>query len=332
MSDLNSYRLTALDRTYDVRRVYLNVEAHFTEAIFRPSESSTFVKQSDKYRRPLLLPMSPLEVEALSRQGELYEASLVADTQLFVVDELPVSGAETVKDLRAKALKQFEGRKGSINQKYDGYTRERFGKSHSEMVSELREQVIERFKAAFEGIMSVPEMESWRPPGVREFVMGYEIAADCNVIDELIDLAGCGHVHSQYLAALLLCFTQQGLTQQSVELLLLAHENKHPQALDALGRFLLAEDDYVGAVQAALISIQGQYPDAKETVRLVQRALTMMVLQTPRGIVPAFAAVLDNLDSKFLVLARKHFPEWFRSEEERAQAFFRCFAGGASHV
>jgi hypothetical protein len=131
---------------------------------------------------------------------------------------------------------------------------------------------------------------------------------------------------------LLLCFTQQGLNQQSVELLLQAHENKHPQAIDVLGRFLLAESDYVGAVQAALISMQGQYPDAKNTVRLVQRELTMMVLETPRGIVPGFAAVLDILDSKYLNLAGKHFPEWFQSQEECAQAFFRRFVGGTSHV
>lgn len=332
MADQNSYRLTALDRTYDVRRVYLNKEEHFTEANLRPWKSSASVNPSEKYRRPLLLPTSPFEVEVMGCQGLLDEASWVTDTLLLIVDELPVSGVGRVKDLRAKALKQFEGRKGTTNQKYDIYTREHFGKSHSDLVNELREQVIERFKAAFEGILYVPEMESWRPPGVRDIVMGYEIAADSKVIDELVELAGCGHVHSQYLAALLLCYTQQGLTQQSVELLLQAHENKHPQALDALGRFLLAEGDYVGAVQAALISMQSQYPEAKNTVELVQRALTMMVFQTPRGPVPAFAAVLDILDSKYLDLARKHFPEWFRSEEERAQAFFRRVAGGANHV
>lgn len=334
MSDHKSYRITALDRTYDVRRVYLNKDEHFTEANLRPSDSSAPLKASNNFRRPTLLPTSPLEVEALSCQGELNKASWVTDTLLLVVDELPVSGVETVKTLREKALEQFKDPECKLtkSQKYDTYTRKRFGMSHSDLVDKLRGQIIDRFKTTFDGILYVKEMQSWRPPNVRHIVMGYEIAADRKVIDDLVDLASCGHVHSQYLAALLLCFTQHGLTGQSIELLLQAHENKHPQALDALGRLLLAQGDYTGAVQAALISIQGQYPEAKHTVELVQRALTMLVLHTPHGPVPAFAAVLDALDSTYMGLAHKHFPEWFPSENDRAEAFFRRLAGGARHV
>lgn len=330
MSNQNSYCVTALGRKYDVSRVYLNKEDHFTEAL-GPGQSASAVSSSAKYRRPLLLPTSPFEVEVMQSEGLLDEASWVTNTLLLVVDELPVLGAETLTDLREKAVERFEGSKFTTNQKYDRYTRERFGKSYSDLVNELRHQVIERFKAAFDGILYVPEMESWRPHGVRDIVRGYEIAADRKIIDELVELAGCGHVHSQYLAALLLCFTQEGLTQKSVRLLLQAHENKHPQALDALGRLLLAQDDYVGAMQAALISMQSQYRNAKSTVEHVRRALGMKMLHTPRGLVPAFTALLDVLDSKYLDLARKHFPEWFPSEEERAQAFFRRIAGGG-HV
>ncbi len=330
MSGENSYRLTALGDTYTVRRVYLNKEEHFTEANTGPSGSCA----SDKHRRPRLLPTSPFEVGALSLKGDLDAASWVTDTLLLVVDKLQVSGVETLKDLRTKALKHFEGRDSRLskNQKYDSYARERFGKSHSDLVDQLRGKVIDRFKTAFDGILYVPEMESWRPHHLRDVVMGYEITAEYKVIAEMVDLAGCGHVHSQYLAALLLCFTQQGLTKRSIELLLQAHENKHPQALDALGRLLLAQDDYVGAVQAALIAMQGQYPESKRTVELVQRALTMAVLETPRGLVPAFAAVLSILDSNYLVLARKHFPRWFPSERDRENTFFRRFAGGSRYV
>ena len=206
----------------------------------------------------------------------------------------------------------------------------RFGIGYSALVDKLRDSLIERFKTAFDGIPYVPEMESWHSPGVGDIVMGYEISADRAVIDELVKVGRCGHVHSQYLAALLQCFTQRGLTKRSVELLLQAHENRHPQALDALSRLLLAQGDYVGAMQAALISIQGQYPDAKRSVELVQRSLTMMVIETNHGIVPAFTAVLDSLDSQ--KLARKHFPTWFPSEDERAEAFFRRLAGGVRNV
>jgi hypothetical protein len=212
------------------------------------------------------------------------------------------------------------------------YVKMRFGIAYSALVDKLRRDLIERFKTAFDGILYVPEMESWRSPDVRSIVLGYEISADREVIDELVKLGHCGHIHSLYLAALLLCFTQQGLTKQSVKLLLQAHENKHPQALDALSRLLLAQRDYVGATQAALISIQGQYPDANSTVELVQQSLTTMIIETNHGFVPAFAAVLDSLDSQFRELACKHFPNWFPSADERAEAFSRRIAGGVRNV
>ena len=333
MSAQNSYFLTALNQTHDVRRVYLNTEEHFTEASrARADSSSEPTKSSSKYRRAILLPTSPFEVDVMNMQGILDKASWVTDTLSLVVDELPVSGSETLKDVRNKALEYFDDGDLSTNQKYHKYAKMRFGIGYSALVDKLRGDLIERFKTAFNGILYVPEMESWRSPTVRDIVLGYEISADREVIDELVRLGHCGHVHSQYLAALLLCFTQHGLTKQSLKLLLQAHENKHPQALDALSRLLLAQGDYVGATQAALISIQGQYPAAKRTVELAQRSLTMMVIETNHGFVPAFAAVLDRLDSQYQDLARKHFSEWFPSKEERAQAFFRRFAGGVRNV
>jgi hypothetical protein len=333
MSAQNSYCLTALNQTHDVRRVYLNTEENFTEASFaRASSPSAPTNSSKKYRRAILLPTSPFEVNVMSMQGILDKASWVTDTLCLIVDELPVSGSETLKDVRDKALEYFDGGDLSTNQKYHNYAKMRFGIGYSALVDKLRGDLIECFKTAFDGILYVPEMESWRSLTVRDIVSGYEISADRDVIDELVRLGHCGHIHSQYLAALLLCFTQHGLTKQSVKLLLQAHENKHPQALDALSRLLLAQGDYVGATQAALISIEGQYPDAKSTVELVQRSLTMMVVETNHGIVPAFAGVLGSLDSQYQELARKHFSKWFPSEEERAEAFLRRLAGGVRNV
>lgn len=333
MSAQNSYCLTALNQPHHVRRVYLNTEVNFTEAsLARATSPSVPSNSSSKYRRAILLPTSPFEVDVMNMQGILDKASWVTDTLSLVVDELPVSGSETLKDVRDKALEYFDEGDLSTNQKYHKYAEMRFGIGYSALVDKLRGELIERFKTAFGGILYVPEMESWRSPNVRDIVSGYEISADREVIDELVRLGHCGHVHSQYLAALLLCFTQHGLTKQSVKLLLQAHENKNPQALDALSRLLLAQGDYVGATQAALISIQGEYPDAKSTVEMVQRSLTMMVIETNHGIVSAFAAVLDSLDSQYQELARKHFPKWFPSEEERAEAFFRRLTGGVRNV
>ncbi|AFQ49454.1 hypothetical protein [Burkholderia cepacia] len=335
MSERNSYRLTALGRTYDVRRVFLNKKPDFTEDVSRPSggdASSDSAKSRPTYRRPLLLPTSPFEVEKMDREGVLEKASWVTDTLLLTVDDLPVSRAETLKDLRAKALAEFEGSELSKQQKYDHHTRKRFGKSHNDLVAELREAVVERFKVAFDGILYVMPMESWRQSGAREVVRGYEIAASRQVINEMLQLAGSGHVHSQYLAALLLCFTQRGLTKRSVELLLRAHENAHPQALEALGRLLLAQGEHVGAMQAALLAMQGGYPDAKHTIDEVQRSMTMTVVMTQGGPVPAFMVVLHGLDDKYQALARTYFPDWFPSEADRAAAFFSRFTKGDSHV
>ena len=48
------------------------------------------------------------------------------------------------------------------------YTRKRVGKSHTDLVTELREAIVERFKLTFDGILYVMPMESWRQPGASE--------------------------------------------------------------------------------------------------------------------------------------------------------------------
>jgi len=335
MSDRNSYSFTALGRTYDVRRVKLDKNEDFTENVERPSGSDAPVnssKSSALRRRPLLLPVSPFEVEKMHLAGELDKASWVTDNLLLTVDDLPVSRAEKMKDMREKALAEFKGSDLSNQKKYDAYTLKRFGKYHNALVEELKTALVERFKMAFDSILYVVPWESWRAPGAREKVSGFEIAGSPKVIREMLELAGGGHVHSQYLAALLLCFSEQGLTKRSVELLLQAHEKAHPQALSALACLLAAQREYIGAVQAALIAMQGGYPAAGSTVREVQRSLTTAVILTNNGPVPAFYAVLQHLDEKYTLLARKHFPEWFPSEKERVPSFLRRLNEGGRHV
>ncbi|VWB43135.1 hypothetical protein [Burkholderia lata] len=338
MSDQNTYQITALGVPYAVRRVYLNTEKRFTEPDLPYPDlrlPSTSAKKSDTYRRPILIPTSPFEVETMDCEDAHEDASEVTDTHWLVVDELRVGKAETVKDLQTKALKRFEGSEFAeltVNQKYHRYSLERFGKGHSALIKEKRDEVVARFRSAFEEIQYVTVTHSWRPSSEAEVVMGYEIFAKPSVVRTMVDLAGCGHVQSQYLAALLLCFAHRGLTGKCVELLLKAHENKHPQALDALARLLLAQRDYVGAVQCALLAMEGQYRHAKLTIEFVQRALTGMVMETPRGLVPAFLALLAELESGFGKLASKHFPEWYPSEDDLARAFFQRFMGGSDRV
>ena len=101
MSAQNSYCLTALNQTHNVRRVYLNTEEHFTEAsLSRADTSSEPTKLSGKYRRAILLPTSPFEVDAMNMQGILDKASWVTDTRSLVVDELPVSASDSKRCTR----------------------------------------------------------------------------------------------------------------------------------------------------------------------------------------------------------------------------------------
>nr|WP_057927200.1 hypothetical protein [Burkholderia ambifaria] len=340
MSDQNTYAITLFGVTYQVPRVFVTAEQAFTEdevpapLLSGSSRASALKKRPGKRPRPLLLPISPHEVCALSRENVLNQASSVTDKHALLIEDedLLVSGTETVKVLQAKALEHFKELEDGPNRKYHLYAVEHYNKSYSDLVRDLREVVVRRFRAAFEKILYVPEMQSWRQPYEREFAFGYEIAADEPVIDELVDLAGRGHVHSQYLAGLLLCFSQRGLTTQSVELILKAHRNKHPQALNALARLLLAQREYIGALLCALVAMDGKDRDAARTVDLIQRSLGTQVIETTAGIAFGLPAIVKTvLDSNFQALARKHFPEWFPSQDDLARAFFERIKGGANH-
>ncbi len=326
MTTQNSYRLDALQRRFDLRRVYLNTQTNFTGPISWPSDAS-----GKQRRYPVLLPVTPLEVDAMESQDVLDTAIQVIDTHRLKVGE-PGQNRETIKELQAQAMRRFEGTALSANQMYDRYAKEAHGIGYSDLIAKGRGELVKQFKKAFSGVLYVHPMDSWRPHYLREIVRGLEIAAGDEVIDELLDLAGNGHVHSQYLSGLLLSFHEHGLSPRSVQLLLDAHESHHPQALDSLARLLLAQEEYVGALQCALVALQGKYIDARRTVDLLRQYLGMAVLETASGLVPALVAVRNSLDEQYKALARKHFPEFFPTAEDEAKAMLRRMMGDRDHV
>ncbi|MGN7100304.1 hypothetical protein ACTHR6_01760 [Ralstonia holmesii] len=326
MSELNTYSLTLLGVKHNVSRIFFNTREDFTE-------DDRSGKSDSSRRRPALIPTTPLAVAALSQEDILDRASQATIKNHLRIESLRVSDTETIGDFLSKALMLDTNRAVRSGTKYDNYAKQRFGKSYSQFVDELRRDVVKRFHEAFDKLEYVPPMLSNWPPHSRDIVNEYEVAAPPDVIDELADLASQGHIHSQYLVALLRSFTERKLTRESVNLLLEAHENKHPQALDALARYLLVGQDYTAALQCALISLEGRYPHAKYTIQLFERSVAGKVIVMPRGVIPALKVVLESeLDGKFQSLARKHCPEWFPSEEELMRSFFQRHLGGTDHV
>lgn len=93
-------------------------------------------------------------------------------------------------------------------------------------------------------------------------------------------LAAQGHLYSQYLSELLLATSTGGYSASCVSYLLDTHEHKHPEAL-------LGCEDYLGAMQCALLSLAGGHKDAA-------RALHNMALIMSPAIHAEVVSLLGN--------------------------------------
>lgn len=348
MSEINNYPIRIVGTPCNVPRRFFDTEDKFTET-FTSAAHADHPSDPDTPEEALagdhptpsttciaLLPMTPLELdEPLFRNDVLARASRVVDTHRLRVESLRITGGQTIKNLQDKALAENTDRKIGKGRIYDRYARKHYGKPYSELVDNLRVAAVKRFHDAFAELMYVPPMSSNWPPYQRDIVNQYEVAATPEVLEILVDLAGQGHAHSQYLAGLLICFSERGLTPRAAALLLEAHDNKHPQALDAIARYLLVAQDYAAALRCALVSLQGGYTHADDTIRLIEQALGHRIIETRQGVVPAFPVLVHSLEDQFASLARRHFPHWFPSAEDESAAmrrFLARHAGGADNV
>jgi len=330
------FQIDLLGSKFDVRVAYLNSESGFT-VTEKPAQNSEKDIPKKTFRVPRLLPVTACEVEFMELEVEHNEAARVTARDWLIVEDLRVGTAETIAQVHESAKKRFSGDEFAhlgLNQKRTRYTHERYGQPYTDLVKTLRDEVVTRYLAAFERVYLVEPMRSWRNPGVaRDIVQGLEIIAPPHVIQTMIDLARRGHVHSQYLAALLLCFDEQGLTKRSVELLIKAHHNCHPQALDSLARFLLSQREYLGAVQCGLIAMESKYGGARHTIERALQAIAPLVDTSRGGLMFGIDILLHDLDvTGYTNLAREHFREWFPHPEAAARAFFERHMGGARHV
>lgn len=146
---------------------------------------------------------------------------------------------------------------------------EYFRVSYARLLGNHKASLIERFKAVFEENLPVAS-NSLCPK--QEAFSHAPVVATSQALEVYQGLTAQGHVYSQYLAGLLLATATGGYSATCVSYLLDAHEHKHPEALKVLAEFLLGCDDYLGAMQCALLSFAGGHKDAVRALHNVTSA------------------------------------------------------------
>ncbi|WP_339231340.1 hypothetical protein MHH62_16210 [Pseudomonas sp. FSL L8-0168] len=223
---------------------------------------------------------------------------------------IPYKGIKVkVKELREAALKAApQGTK--IGVAFDTYAKEQYGHSYSDLVSDARKKVIAQFKAAFsENLSQHPMSDEYHKD--KDIFLHLPAWTPEATLKEYKSLAKKGHVYSQYLAGLFLASDAGGYKVECVEYLLMAYENKQPEAIRVLAEFLRFKEDYYGAAQCALLSIDGGDDYSTKIFRDVLGNATYRMMQTSHGMVPLSHVIIENLRAHgFDSILREHFSEF----------------------
>ena len=213
----------------------------------------------------------------------------------------------SVKDFRAEASKAYPAL--GINAAYDTHARSRYDLSYSDLVLTAREKVISRFKAAFtENLDEHPMSDEYHKD--KDIFSHTPTWTSESAIKEYESLAKKGHVYSQYLAGLFLASSAGGYKVECVEFLLIAYENKQPEAMRVLAEYLHYRSDYYGALQCALLSVDGGDDHSKGIVRDVLGECSDKVMQTNLGMTPYSFVLLQILrQNGFDTILREHFSD-----------------------
>lgn len=265
-------------------------------------------KMGAKVRTPLS--ERDIEIIGLMRQPNPFHhlAKAIDTSQLTLL--IPNQDTKVkVKDFREEALKAAP--KGTkINAAFENYAKEQYGYSYSDLVSDARNKVIAQFKAAFaENLDHDPMNDEYHTD--KEIFLHHPVWTSENSIEEYKSLAKQGHVYSQYLAGVFLASNAGGYSVECVEYLLMAYENKHPEAMRVLAEFLHFKNDYYGAAQCALLSIDGGDDYSRKIVRDVLDNTSHQIMQTSRGVVPLSYVIIETLRANgFDSILREHFSEF----------------------
>lgn len=257
-------------------------------------------------------PLTERDIAITGMMGEpnpFHHLAKAIDTSQLKLS-IPYKGIKIkVEDFREEALKAApEGTK--IGVAFDTYAKEQYGHSYSDLVSDARNKVIDRFKAAFsENLDHDPMNDEYHKD--KDIFLHQPVWAPQSSIKEYQSLAKQGHVYSQYLAGVFLASNAGGYKVECVEYLLMAYENKQPEAMRVLAEFLHFKNDYYGAVQCALLSIDGGDDYSKKIVREVLGNASHQVMQTNRGVAPLSFVIIETLRANgFDSILREHFSEF----------------------
>lgn len=256
-------------------------------------------------------PLSERQIEITGMMGEpnpFHHLAKAIDTSKLTLS-IPHKGIKIkVEDFRNEALKAApEGTK--IGVIFDTYAKAQYGHSYSDLVSDARNKVIARFKAAFAENLDHDLMNDEYHKD-KEIFLHHPVWTPESSIKEYKSLAKQGHVYSQYLAGVFLASSAGGYKTECVEYLLMAYGNKQPEAMRVLAEFLNFKNDYYGAVQCALLSIDGGDDYSKRIVREVLGNASHQMMQTNRGLAPLSFVIIETLrENGFDSILREHFSE-----------------------
>ncbi|MEH8018921.1 hypothetical protein MN202_16890 [Rheinheimera muenzenbergensis] len=257
-------------------------------------------------------PLSERQIEiteVMEEPNPFHHLSKAIDTSQLTLS-IPHKGIKIkVADFREEALKAAP--KGTkIGVALDIYAKAQYDRSYSDLVSDARNKVIARFKAAFmENRDYHPMSDEYHTD--KDIFLHHPVWAPQSSIKEYKSLAKQGHVYSQYLAGVFLASNAGGYKVECVEYLLMAYENKQPEAMRVLAEFLNFKNDYYGAVQCALLSVDGGDDYSKKIVRVVLGNTSHQMMQTNHGIAPLSFVIIETLRANgFDSILREHFSEF----------------------
>lgn len=242
--------------------------------------------REDLKKAQVLVPLTQLCLEINGRAKRTFTDMCKAFENGKIRLKLPSGERMTVAKLREAAkLSREPGQ--SLLQAFESYAQKRFNRSYSDLISDAHKSMITRFCKIFDSIGHLPPMQMSHDEHVamEENFTHYPIWTSPENLRELCKLADQGHVYSQYLAGVLLATVAGEFSKRCVRYLIMAYENKVPDAMAVLAEFCFLKRDYLGAVQCALLSVDGGHLDSKRLIQKCYGIMAMQVYQSASGVV-----------------------------------------------
>lgn len=279
------YTLNILKQTFTLevdRTVFDSLS--FAETL--SSGSPPLETRVERKKAQVRVPLTQLELELDSRAERTFTSMCKAFDKSKIRLKSPCGEITTVAKLWEGAkLSREPGQ--TLNQAFDSYAQKHFGCSYSSLIDAAKQAMVARFREIFDSIGHLQPMQITHEEHVamRENFTHYPIWAPPESLRELCKLADQGHAYSQYLAGVLLATVAGEFSKGCVKYLIMAYENKVPDAMAVLAEFCFLNRDYLGAVQCALLSVDGGHLDSGRLIKKCYGIMGMQAYQHVNGIV-----------------------------------------------